>query len=224
MRLFSRPNAKDSLGWGDAVLVYSPHDRLEEFRLFLEQHKLASDWELIPQSEGDLGLRMQHFFDTAFESGYDQVLLVGSDTPTLPRSTFQSAIDQLAQNDVVLGPTEDGGYYLVGAKRRTPPIFTGVAWSTEQVWEQTTDQLRNRDLTYGTLPKWYDIDNVHDLRRVNPLVERQRRPRQRRPRQRRPRRPGYRQAGQPAETIVGSRFRKTGMRILSEVLSSYRAR
>ena len=153
-------------GIGDSMLVYSPFDRLDEFREFLSSQPFGEHWELLPQVEGDLGTRMQEFFRVAMDSGYSRVVLVGSDTPTLPRSYVEAAFRLLQDKEVVLGPTSDGGYYLVGARENVPQIFREIDWSTSHVWDQTIQRLQDRRVSYGALPEWYDVDDLADLKRL----------------------------------------------------------
>ena len=109
-------------------------------------------WELSPQVEGNLGQRMQHYFDSGFEHGMQRGVLIGSDSPDLPREYVDRAFEMLASHDVVLGPSIDGGYYLVGASQRTPPIFADIAWSTPQVWTETLERLRQACIAPALLP------------------------------------------------------------------------
>ncbi len=116
-------------------LVFTPGDRQAEFRLLASQA-----WQLEEQGTGDLGQRMARFFERAFASGRSRVVLIGSDSPTVPSSWVDRAFDALDHHRVVLGPSEDGGYYLVGARGdRVPPIFFDIDWSTAQVWPQTVN-------------------------------------------------------------------------------------
>ncbi len=102
------------------VLAYTPPERRAEFAL------VASDaWTLDAQVSGDLGKRMQHYFAEAFRRGADRVVLIGSDSPTLPLEYVTGAFQLLDTFPVVLGPSADGGYYLVGAAGEVPPIFAG---------------------------------------------------------------------------------------------------
>ena len=122
---------------------------------------------LEPQAEGDLGDRMQRFFVQRFAAGAERVILIGSDSPTLPGEYLQEAFRLLDEHPVVLGPTDDGGYYLVGLRNLVPPIFQRVTWSSANVWDQTVDHLRDCDTPFAVLPAWYDVDDVHDLRRLH---------------------------------------------------------
>jgi len=144
-------------------LVFTPGDRQAEFR------SLAPPaWQLEEQGTGDLGQRMARFFERAFASGRSSVVLIGSDSPTLPASYVGQAFDALAHQAVVLGPSEDGGYYLVGARGdRVPPIFFDMHWSTEQVLRQTIARLEQHNIQHALLPTWYDVDSEADLRRLD---------------------------------------------------------
>ena len=83
-------------------------------------------------------------------------MIVGSDTPTLPAAYIDEALEMLEERDIVLGPSMDGGYYLVGQKRADRALFTGIEWSTGAVLQQTLERLGNQSL--GLLPPWYDVD------------------------------------------------------------------
>lgn len=143
------------------VLAYTPPDQRAEFAL------LAADvWTLQDQAVGDLGKRMQNYFTEAFHSGAQRVVLIGSDSPTLPLDYVTGAFQLLDTFPVVLGPADDGGYYLVGAAGGVPPIFAGVAWSTPLVWNQTQSLLQAAGYRCGVLPVWYDVDDLPGLRRM----------------------------------------------------------
>ena len=143
-------------------LVISPVDRQTEFR------SLAPPaWHLVDQGSGDLGQRMARFFERGFSLGKSRIVLVGSDSPTLPVAVVRQAFSALDEHRVVLGPSEDGGYYLVGARGVLPPIFTDIDWSTDKVWLQTTAQLRRRRIRYEELATWYDVDSGADLWRLH---------------------------------------------------------
>jgi rSAM/selenodomain-associated transferase 1 len=144
------------------VLAFTPRDRRDDFAA------LAGDsWHLQPQSEGGLGRRMREYFASAFAAGFQQALLVGSDSPTLPLEIIDQAFAALQIHDVVLGPTTDGGYYLVGAAREVPNIFEGIPWSTPQVWQHTVDRLQAADIGFHVLQPWYDVDDRAALDRLS---------------------------------------------------------
>ncbi len=143
------------------VLVYTPSTRRLEFG-----ELAAAGWELQPQDDGDLGQRMQVYFQRAFASGATQVVLIGSDSPTLPTMLIESAFKQLDETQTVLGPAADGGYYLVGATGAVPPIFDRIAWSRPSVWTDTVARLEAARWTFSALPCWYDVDDWDDLQRL----------------------------------------------------------
>jgi rSAM/selenodomain-associated transferase 1 len=140
------------------VLCYTPREVESDFLAVAQ-----SLWEVTPQGEGDLGQRMQAFFERSLREA-DRVVLIGSDSPDLPSEYLTSALDALETHDVVLGPAADGGYYLVGAARRVPPIFDGIAWSTPAVWQQTMERLQSAGVAWHELPTWYDVDDEQGLR------------------------------------------------------------
>jgi len=154
----------------DRTAVYfTPPDRHTEFLQVSPEN-----WSLAPQGQGDLGQRMQNFFEQQFAKGADRVVLIGSDSPDLPQEYLAEAFEALKTRPVVLGPSEDGGYYLVGAALQAPPIFENIAWSTPAVWPATTGKLKEAGLAFHSLPTWSDVDDapslqalLHRLRRQN---------------------------------------------------------
>jgi len=142
-------------------LLYDPPERRVEF-----ERLAAGQWHVVAQSPGDLGQRMAHFFAQAVAVGSQRTVLIGSDSPNLPPALIEQAFDRLRHDRVVVGPTDDGGYYLIGIAGPAPSIFEHVAWSTPQVWEQTERQLQRLGIGYATLPTWYDVDEREDLKRL----------------------------------------------------------
>jgi uncharacterized protein len=130
----------------------------------------APDLPCEPQSEGDLGQRMDYAFEMFFSGGADRVVVIGTDSPTLPSSYIREAFAALGRADVVLGPAEDGGYYLIGIDRRAWPrageLLEGVAWSTGSVLRQTLDRATEHALAVHLLLPWYDIDRAEDVNRA----------------------------------------------------------
>jgi hypothetical protein len=149
-------------GYGDSrVLCFTPPEQANAF-----SELAGADWLAKPQTLGDLGSRMASFFGDCFHNGAERAVLIGSDSPTMPAAYIESAFRLLRQTDIVLGPTDDGGYYLIGAARETAGIFEGIDWSTERVWEQTVVRLRELGMSYESLPPWYDVDELRDLERL----------------------------------------------------------
>jgi rSAM/selenodomain-associated transferase 1 len=143
------------------VLAFAePSDRAF-FRSLCGDH-----FELEVQSGDDLGARMATFFSIQFARGASRVVLIGSDSPDLPISHIENAFASLDRHDVVLGPCDDGGYYLIGMSRVIPEIFQEIAWSTPSVFDQTKSRLDQLGVRTAVLESWYDIDSLDDLRRL----------------------------------------------------------
>lgn len=128
---------------------------------------LAPDLLRLPQGEGDLGARMAGVVDGLIGRGFERVLLIGGDTPTLPTSVLDEAVARLAEgSDLVLGPSDDGGYYLIGLRARQPSLFEGIAWSTETVLAETLRRAARARLSPALLPSWFDVDTAAELPRL----------------------------------------------------------
>ena len=123
---------------------------------------------LVAQHGPDLGTRLANVFDQLFGRGFRAVLAMGADTPTLPGEFLRRALDALADPrlDLALGPTEDGGYYLIGLRAPRPELFEGIPWSTSRVFDETMRRARAVTLNVAVLPRWYDVDTIDDLRRL----------------------------------------------------------
>ena len=93
-------------------------------------------------------------------------IVIGSDCPFYDRGLLKQAIEALDDVPLVLGPADDGGYYLIGMRTPVPEIFEGIGWGTGQVWEQTLRQARRLGIDIAELPVFYDIDTGEDLRRM----------------------------------------------------------
>ena len=124
------------------------------------------------QPDADFGARLAHAFETAFADGAEHPVLIGTDSPTLPSHLLSVAHSALATHDVVLGPADDGGYYLIGMNGLHRSLFEVIDWSTERVLSQTLERARSAGLSVFLLPPWYDIDTGGDLARLasDPLL------------------------------------------------------
>lgn len=122
------------------------------------------------QCAGDLGQKMLDAFARSFADGAQHVLIVGSDVPTLPDGMVHAALDDIRDADVVIGPTIDGGYYLIGFNRdawnTSQKLFDDVTWSTSSVFHKTVSNAEHAALDVRVLPGWYDIDTIEDLRQA----------------------------------------------------------
>ncbi|MCA1993701.1 MAG: TIGR04282 family arsenosugar biosynthesis glycosyltransferase, partial [Coleofasciculus sp. S288] len=103
----------------------------------LMQDWLSCEFVYREQSQGDIGQRMASAFQTSFTAGMTRVVIIGIDCPDLKAQLMAKAFYAIAQHDLVLGPAEDGGYYLIGLRRMIPELFTGIRWSTAEVLPQT---------------------------------------------------------------------------------------
>ncbi len=118
------------------------------------------------QPPGELGERMQACLLDLLTGGYRRVVILGADSPTLPVKFIVRAVTALADRDVVLGPADDGGYYLVGARTVIPEMFRGIAWGGPSVYADTVRVLRLLGAAPVELPPWHDVDTAEDLTRL----------------------------------------------------------
>ena len=128
----------------------------------------AGRFELWTQPPGPLGDRLARVtVDHLGPAPHDRVVVIGSDSPTLPTRTIDAAFVALEQADVVVAPADDGGYVLIGQRREVPGLYERIDWSTSRVWEQTRRQLVAAGTPFVELPGWYDIDTLDDLSRLD---------------------------------------------------------
>ena len=125
--------------------------------------KLASDFEFYKQNGEDLGVRMFNAFKT-FLKNNTKALIIGSDSPNLPKSYINRAFDKLDKHDVVLGPAFDGCYYLIGFKIPCKEIFKNIKWSSNSVFERTLAKAKRLKKKVAILGFWHDIDRPEDLK------------------------------------------------------------
>lgn len=132
-----------------------------------------SNFALVLQRGNDLGARLLSTFEELFSRGYQRAVAIDSDTPTLPTAYLEQALDLLAEpeTDVVLGPSEDGGYYLIGLRHPHRELFEDIPWSTARVILETLRRSEEKGLKVASLPPWYDIDTPKDLKRLKASLE-----------------------------------------------------
>ena len=145
------------------IIAYTPPESLLDL-----QALIGKDAIYVPQVGDNLGERLISATQWAAEQGYPKILIVGSDSPTLPLSFVSQASVTLDSRDVVLGPSMDGGYYLIGFSaanlaKTVPFVFEDIVWSTESVFQQTVDRVLSTGATLGLLPPWYDVDTPADV-------------------------------------------------------------
>ncbi len=126
---------------------------------------LPETFALVPQRGDAFGERLLAAAEDILAIGYGAVCLIDSDSPTVPAAAFQQAVEALAQpgDRIVLGPSNDGGYYLIGLKQPHQAPFERIAWSTETVLSETLDRCREAGLDVVLLPMWYDVDDASTL-------------------------------------------------------------
>jgi hypothetical protein len=151
----------------DRVIAYAPPGAHGYFR-----EQVPNGFRLVPQEGDDLGRRLANALSHHLDLGYQRVVIMNSDGPTLPLACLEEAFSGLEDADVTLGPSYDGGYYLIGMKRLHAELFQGISWSTEHVFVQTLARCRQSGLLVHRLPKWYDVDVGADLDRLHRDLDR----------------------------------------------------
>jgi len=142
-------------------LCFYPADRKTTFSEWLgQQHCYKA------QMGNNLGERLRNAFESAFEEGFTNIVAIGSDSPDLPVNYLSESFEALAEYDTVIGPANDGGYYLIGfsKERFSPEVFDNISWSTNSVFEQTVSILKQHDRKMHLLPLWHDVDTIEDLK------------------------------------------------------------
>jgi len=129
---------------------------------------LPADFSLLPQRGDEFGERLYFAVEDLFKCGFESVCLIDSDSPTVPAENFAAAVELLSTSDdrVVLGPSDDGGYYLIGVKKPHRQLFEQIDWSTDRVLNQTIQRTNEIGLEVKLLPNGYDVDDDASLRRL----------------------------------------------------------
>jgi uncharacterized protein len=132
---------------------------------FLFDNLLPANFALIPQRGDGFGERLLATAEDLFACGYCSVCLIDSDSPTVPAAAFEQAVAELARpgDRIVLGPSHDGGYYLIGLKRAHPEPFANITWSTATVFAETIAAAKAASIETIVLPLWYDVDDAATL-------------------------------------------------------------
>ena len=147
----------------EVIAAFSPEEAGPELEALLPGIR---HWA--PQPPGDLGRRQERALATGFGLGCAPILVLGTDSPTLPTGLIESARRRLesGEADLVLGPSHDGGYYLLGVRRPVSGLLDGVPWSTGEVFDAVTANAERIGLRVLVLPAWYDVDTPSDLSRL----------------------------------------------------------
>lgn len=142
----------------DTVIFYDGDERFF--------HEALPGTPIYPQQGEDLGTRLEQAFSLLQSLGYQGRTVIGTDAPDLPLSFISESFNLMdGGNDVVYGPAEDGGYYLVAVKGAYGTIFRDIPWSGPEVLETSLERARESQLAVALLPHWYDVDGYHDLSR-----------------------------------------------------------
>ena len=140
------------------TIAYTPSNEEATFHSICGQSV-----DYLPQKGHDLGERMKNAFKHSFDKGSKRTVIIGTDSPTLPSSYIQKAFDALKEVSVTIGPTLDGGYYLIGLSEQNDAIFDGIDWSTSKVLGQTLTRIQVVNKQLYVLPPWYDVDTPDNL-------------------------------------------------------------
>jgi rSAM/selenodomain-associated transferase 1 len=151
--LRTRPKGREY----DRIIFYSPADMHDRFEEWIPGERFR------PQRGGDVGEVMSNAFNQMFEDSAGKAVLTGTDIPGLHREIIGQAFSDLDGSDVVIGPAEDGGYYLIGMKLPRPELFSGISWGTAKVLRETLCRIKELKLTFSTLTVLSDLDRVEDL-------------------------------------------------------------
>src|SRR5438477_2348908 len=145
------------------VGVFTPGRSAKEYEGILPSH-----FDLIPQRGNGFGERLTNAADDLLHVGFESCCLINSDSPTATTDALREAVRQLqgGGDRIVLGPSDDGGYYLIGIKKFHRRLFQEIDWSTDRVFAQTLERARQIGLNVHLLPKFYDVDNGAMLRRL----------------------------------------------------------
>jgi rSAM/selenodomain-associated transferase 1 len=119
--------------------------------------------DYLPQKGYNLGERMKNAFRHSFDKGSKRTVIIGTDSPTLPSSYIREAFDALKEVPITIGPTFDGGYYLIGLSEQNYTIFDDIDWSTSKVFGQTLARIQTMNKQLYVLPPWYDVDTPDNL-------------------------------------------------------------
>jgi hypothetical protein len=145
------------------VAVYTPQGEEAAFNNIVPPNFL-----MLPQRGEDFGQRLFAAAQDLLSAGFGSCCLIDSDSPTVPHRALQLAVQTLAEpgDRVVLGPTDDGGYYLIGLKHAHPHVFKDILWSSPTVFDATMDRIAEQGLDVTLLPRWFDVDDGPTLKRL----------------------------------------------------------
>lgn len=153
---------------GSLVICFTPERKAARLRDWLGIKAMY-----LAQTGNDLGQRMSNAFQAVFSKGFKKAVLIGTDIPQLDEGVLRQAFEKLDHNDTVIGPSADGGYYLIGSLKDgfCDSIFKDMDWSTPGVFEQTLTAIKEKGMSVGLLKVLNDIDTIDDFRMLQRLPE-----------------------------------------------------
>lgn len=143
----------------DVYIYYTP-----ERHQYLMRAILGEKAELRPQIDGNLGDRMANAINQCLDMGYEKCVLIGTDIPTISELVLSRAFNALDSSEVVIGPTIDGGYYLIGMKKPHAEVFNDTFYGVNTVYKSTLYRMETLGIKYSQVDEWYDIDTYMDLK------------------------------------------------------------
>jgi rSAM/selenodomain-associated transferase 1 len=145
-------------------ICYYPENAKDDMAVWL-----GSSYYYVLQKGGNLGKRMQHCFKSSFDKGFEKTIVLASDIPEISENIINNAFKSLEYKDAVIGPSYDGGYYLMGFNKKsyTTEVFDEISWSTNLVYEETLRKIEEYNLRYSVLDKINDMDTIEDIRKFS---------------------------------------------------------
>ncbi len=142
-----------------AVIYFDPPDREKDVRTWLGIDNVSYE----PQSPGTIGDKMSNAFERVFSEGAEKAVLIGTDVPEITADIVSIACGMLNDTDVVLGPSCDGGYYLIGLRKFEPVLFRDIDWGTDTVFNRTLNRIIEKNLSHKSLDTLKDVDMAEDI-------------------------------------------------------------
>jgi rSAM/selenodomain-associated transferase 1 len=131
---------------------------------------LPKGWSLTPQRGNTPGERLQHAFEALLAEEGNYAVIIGSDSPDIPLLAIKRAYNKLKHKDVVLGPSADGGYYLIGLKQQFPALFEDVPWGEDSALRRALEIVASRNMNLSLLPLWYNVDTPQSLELLETMM------------------------------------------------------
>jgi rSAM/selenodomain-associated transferase 1 len=146
------------------IIFYTPEKKRPEFEKWLTGETLNV------QKGRDIGERMHNALEEMFEMGAEKAVVIGTDIPGLVKEIIDRAFFSLENADVVIGPAMDGGYYLIGMKSPHPELFSGITWSTEDVFKETVHRIEKNRLQFEVVDTLFDVDRLEDYLKAREIL------------------------------------------------------